>query len=271
MAREKTKTAGAAKDGRRATAKGAGKGSGRSEGMVESKQREGIASGVRSKQGEVKGAGAKSKRSEAAGAESTEERIKEAARKLFTQKGFAATRTRDIAEEAGINLALLNYYFRSKQKLFDLVMMENFQQFVRGISVNLKDETMTMEEHITKIVAAYIDMLTTYPDLPMFVLNEIRGNPSKIALKFNEEVAPLRRMFFQQLMASNKEGKTALEPFHFVANLVGLSIFPFLGKPLLQRVIGVTDEQFDEYMQERKKLVPMWIKMMLTPPAKNGV
>jgi AcrR family transcriptional regulator len=247
MAREKTKAAGAAKDGRR-LAKDAGKGSGRGE-----------------------GSGVKPRRSEGAGGESTEEKIKEAARKLFTQKGFAATRTRDIAEESGINLALLNYYFRSKQKLFDLVMMENFQQFVRGISVNLKDETMTMEDRITTIVAAYIDMLTTYPDLPMFVLNEIRGNPSKIAAKFNEEVAPMRRMFFQQLMASNKEGKTALEPFHFVANLVGLSIFPFLGKPLLQRVIGVTDEQFDEYMQERKKLVPMWIKMMLAPPAKNGV
>ena len=51
----------------------------------------------------------------------------QAARKLFTQKGFAAIRTRDIAKEAGINLALLNYYFRSKEKLFDIVMMDNFQ------------------------------------------------------------------------------------------------------------------------------------------------
>ena len=61
---------------------------------------------------------------------STEEKIKAAAKKLFTQKGFAATRTRDIAEEAGINLALLNYYFRSKEKLFELVMKENVQLFL---------------------------------------------------------------------------------------------------------------------------------------------
>ena len=65
------------------------------------------------------------KKSRAAGDPTTEEKIKEAARKLFTQKGFAATRTRDIAEEAGINLALLNYYFRSKQKLFDLIMKDH--------------------------------------------------------------------------------------------------------------------------------------------------
>lgn len=58
--------------------------------------------------------------------QTTEEKIKIAARKLFTRKGFAAVKTRDIAEEAGINLALLNYYFRSKEKLFKLIMEESF-------------------------------------------------------------------------------------------------------------------------------------------------
>ncbi len=67
---------------------------------------------------------------------STEEKIKEAARVVFMKKGFAATRTRDIAEEAGINLALLNYYFRSKEKLFELVMFEKFQKFF-GIIANV--------------------------------------------------------------------------------------------------------------------------------------
>ncbi|HET6256599.1 MAG TPA: TetR family transcriptional regulator [Puia sp.] len=196
----------------------------------------------------------------------TEERIKEAARHLFTQKGFAATRTRDIAEEAGINLALLNYYFRSKQKLFDLIMLENFQVFLKGITINLSDETMTFDQRIEKIVIAYIDMLTRVPDLPLFILNETRGNPSKITTRLNTQLAPMRRHLFDQLIISNKEGRTNLEPFHFVANLVGLSVFPFLGRPILQRVIGITDTQFDQFMQDRKTLVPIWIKAMLTPP-----
>ena len=196
----------------------------------------------------------------------TEERIKEAARKLFTQKGFAATRTRDIAEEAGINLALLNYYFRSKQKLFDLVMMENFQQFIKGITVNFSDETMPFDQRIERIVVAYVDMLTRLPDLPMFILNEIRGNPSKIAARLQTELAPMRQNFFKQLIASNKEGKTNLDPFHFVANLVGLTVFPFIARPILQRVTGVTDEQFQQYMQDRKELVPVWLKAMMYPP-----
>jgi AcrR family transcriptional regulator len=197
----------------------------------------------------------------------TEERIKEAARKLFTLKGFAATRTRDIAEEAGINLALLNYYFRSKQKLFDLVMLENFQEFIRGITVNFTDETMTFDQRIEKIVVAYVDMLIRLPDLPMFILNEIRGNPSKIAARLQAELAPMRQNFFKQLIASNKEGKTNLDPFHFVANLVGLTVFPFIARPILQRVTEVTEKQFEQYMQDRKELVPVWIKAMLNPPA----
>ena len=197
---------------------------------------------------------------------SAEEKIKLAAKKLFTKKGFVATRTRDIAEEAGINLALLNYYFRSKQKLFDLVMMENFQQFIRGITVNFTDETMTFDQRIEKIVVAYVDMLIRLPDLPMFILNEIRGNPSKIAARLQAELAPMRQNLFKQLIASNEDGKTNLQPFHFIANLVGLTVFPFVGRPILQRVTGTTDEQFEQYMQDRKELVPVWIKAMMYPP-----
>src|SRR5579859_6781918 len=194
---------------------------------------------------------------------STEEKIMEAARKLFTQRGFAATRTRDIAEEAGINLALLNYYFRSKQKLFDIVMMENFRRFLGGMWANFTDERLTMEEKVTKVVNAYVDFLTEFPDLPLFILNEIQGNPTQLAAKLNAEVGPARRQFFQQLTEAKKEGKTALDPFHFVANLVGLTVFPFVAKPLLTRVTNVNDEQFRAYMEERRRLVPMWIGMMM--------
>lgn len=76
----------------------------------------------------------------------TEERIKAAARKVFHQKGYAGTRTRDIAEEAGINHAMLNYYFRSKEKLFGIVMMETMTYFFKGVSAILNDESTSLEE-----------------------------------------------------------------------------------------------------------------------------
>jgi AcrR family transcriptional regulator len=195
---------------------------------------------------------------------STEEKILQAARKLFTQQGFAATRTRDIAKEAGINLALLNYYFRSKEKLFDIVMMDNFRQFIRGISIHLLDNANTIEEKIQRIVTAYIDFLNKNPDLPIFIINEIRGNTSRVTQQINEEIAPLRAHMFRQLQEAGRQGKiTPIDPFHFIANLVGLTVFPFIGRPILQRVTGVNDQQFRAFMEERKQLVPIWINAML--------
>jgi AcrR family transcriptional regulator len=198
---------------------------------------------------------------------STEEKIKAAAKKLFTQKGFAATRTRDIAEEAGLNLALLNYYFRSKQKLYDIIMIENFRQFIQGLSTNVFDDKTSIEEKIEKVVIAYIDFLTLNPNLPLFIMNEIKGNPSKIGAQINEEISPMRSYFLKQLQEAGKAGKiAAIDPFHFIANLVGLTVFPFISKPLLQRVTNANDEQFNAFMQERKKLVPIWIKAILNTP-----
>jgi AcrR family transcriptional regulator len=188
----------------------------------------------------------------------------QAAKKLFTQKGFAATRTRDIAKEAGINLALLNYYFRSKEKLFDIVMMDNFRQFIKGISINLQNETTSIDEKIAKVVTAYIDFLTRHPDLPLFILNELRGNPSRIAQELSAEVAPMRAHFLRQLQEAGRQGKIApIDPFHFIANLVGLTVFPFVGRPLLQRVTGASDQQFMAFMEERKELVPLWISTIM--------
>ncbi|MDO6429925.1 TetR/AcrR family transcriptional regulator [Flavitalea sp. BT771] len=195
---------------------------------------------------------------------STEEKIMQAAKKLFTQNGFAATRTRDIAKEAGINLALLNYYFRSKEKLFDIVMTENFRQFIRGISFQLLDDATSVQEKIQRIVTAYIDFLNNNPDLPIFIINEIRGNTSKVAQQIQEEVAPIRAHMFRQLQEAGRQGEiTPIDPFHFMANLIGLTVFPFIGRPILQRVTGVNDQQFRAFMEERKNLVPIWINAIM--------
>src|SRR5690606_37985856 len=90
---------------------------------------------------------------------SIEEKIKNAARLVFHKKGFAAARTSDIAEEAGINLALLNYYFRSKEKLFNIVMLEAFQSFFASISIVFNDADSSFNEKIEKFASNYIDLL----------------------------------------------------------------------------------------------------------------
>src|ERR1700740_2579638 len=113
----------------------------------------------------------------------TEQKIKEAARRVFTRKGYAATRTRDIAEESGYNLALINYYFRSKEKLFDMIMLENLQTFIHSVMGIVNDPATTLEEKISILISHYIDMLIKNPNLPIFVLSAINADPKRLISK----------------------------------------------------------------------------------------
>lgn len=192
--------------------------------------------------------------------QSTEEKIKIAARKVFTQKGYAAARTRDIAEEAGINLALLNYYFRSKEKLFDLVMGEQMFQFVQGMKGVFQDEEKSLIQKVTAIVENYVEILSSNPDLPLFVLSEIRANPEKFAAKLDVKKALLNSHFFNQI---NEETHGKINPLHFFMNMMGLAIFPFIASPMLKAVGNIKSSDFDKLMQERKKMIPIWVKAML--------
>jgi AcrR family transcriptional regulator len=190
---------------------------------------------------------------------STEEKIKQAARKVFTQKGFAATRTRDIAEEAGINLALLNYYFRSKEKLFEIVMLEKVQKLLGVMFPVLNDTTTSLATKIDQIVNNYIDMLTQNQDLPIFVLSEIRNNPDRFAMITQAKTVILESYFIKQL----QEARPDIHPMHLLMNLLGMTLFPFIGKPVLQRIGSLDEQQFLQFMEQRRTLIPASMKATL--------
>ncbi len=195
---------------------------------------------------------------------STEAKIKEAARKVFTQKGFAATRTRDIAEEAGFNLALLNYYFKSKQKLFVIIMLENMQLFIQNFLKMVHDPGTTFQNKIEVAIGYYIDMLIKNPDLPIFVLSELRADPNQFVSKVGISQIPASPILIAQwkdFVMHNKIRDT--NPIHFAINLISLTIFPFIGSPLIRNRTGLGLEEFNHLMEERKKLIPKWIEMMM--------
>ncbi|MGK6353121.1 TetR/AcrR family transcriptional regulator [Parapedobacter sp. DT-150] len=190
---------------------------------------------------------------------STEEKIKEAARKVFTQKGYAATRTRDIAEAAGINLALLNYYFRSKEKLFEIVILEKMHILLGKIAPVLMDKQTSIEQKVERIAEHYIDALLENPDIPLFVLGEIKSNPDRFATLINTKTKIVDSAFFKQL----QERRPDLNPIHFIFNMLGLIIFPFIGKPLLQLITGIRSEEITAIMKERKQWIKKWFAAML--------
>lgn len=108
---------------------------------------------------------------------STEEKIKIAAEKLFMEKGFSGTRTRDIAEAANINLALLNYYYRSKENLFNMIIMEKLDKFINLMIEILNDKSTSFAEKIDLMVNRYSDLIINDPQLPLFLMGQVQQNP----------------------------------------------------------------------------------------------
>jgi len=190
---------------------------------------------------------------------STEEKIKEAARKVFMQKGYSATRTRDIAEEASINLALLNYYFRSKEKLFHQVMQEKLQQFFGVLLKIINDSSTKLETKIDLIVSNYIDVLSENPELPLFVLSEMKALPDTI-----KKILPVQKITPQiSFMEQLKDKRPDLNPIHFLMNILGMTIFPFVAKPAFSLISATSKSELEAVLKERKKLIPIWVKAML--------
>lgn len=194
----------------------------------------------------------------------TEARIKHAARKVFLEKGYAATRVRDIAEESGLNLALLNYYFRSKEKLFDLVMQEKFHEFVGIVQQVVTSELTSLPEKVQQIANSYIDLLLSQPDLPVFLFNELRLNPEKMPEMQYFKQALQTSPFNRQLREHIADLQPHVDPFQFLLSLLGLIVFPFVARPMVQTIAGLDDAAFAALMHQRKYLVPQWFAALLT-------
>lgn len=190
---------------------------------------------------------------------STEEKIMEAARKVFLRKGYAGTRTRDITLEAGINHALLNYYFRSKQKLFEAIMQEKIVKFLGNLIPLVNDETTSPEQKIQLIVENYIEMLQQNPDLPIFVLSELqKGNFEAIPI-VNVVKDISNSSFFRQVAVARPD----INPAHFFLTMVGMIIFPFVARPFVELSGLVSHSSFNAMMEERKILITSWMKTII--------
>jgi len=199
---------------------------------------------------------------------STEEKILQAAKEVFTQKGYAAARTQEIADRAGVNKGLLQYYFKgnSKEKLFKAIFEEAFLKVTTRINVIFESED-TLERKLELALDAYFDMLLSNPTLPGFIVNELHTNTHA----FVEEIMskPSRPNPFpliMQIMEEAAEGKIRpIHPMHLVLNVLSMSVFPFIARPLLQRLIQVDDATFMEMMRQRKAEILDFVKHAIKP------
>ena len=186
---------------------------------------------------------------------STEEKIIRAADKIFTQKGYAATRTREIAEEAGTNLALLNYYFGSKEKLFRNVVREKLKMLLSAMGPIASDENIPIDQKIKMISENYTQLLLENEDLPLFILNEWSVNKKLFADLIRETRHYAEPVIEKQLRESNM----AITLEDLIVNTLGMIMFPFIAKPMILSSGLVQEDQFAMFVEKRKEMIPEWI------------
>ena len=190
----------------------------------------------------------------------SEEKILSAARKIFITKGMAGARMQDIANEAGINKALLHYYYRDKEKLFETIFLEEAQKFFPKINSIFQSDDPLFQK-IEKFVDEYIDEMVANPYLPWFVLNEINRDPDQFMYKiWGESNLPKPAKFLEQIEKEIKNGTIKrINPVHLLMNLLSMTIFPFIARPMIIRNLHMTDPRFLETMEERRKEIPKFI------------
>ncbi len=190
---------------------------------------------------------------------STEQKILDAARQVFFDKGMAGARMQDIADAAGINKAMLHYYFRNKEKLFQTIFTEAFENFFPKLS-SIVDSGENVLTKLEMLCVAYINQIQSMPYLPLFILSEANYQPEAFLKKMWGTRKPPVKAFINMIETAVNEGKIKrVDPFQLIMNIVSLSIFPFMAKPLMQYVTGINKKQYDAMMEERKKMVPQLI------------
>jgi AcrR family transcriptional regulator len=195
----------------------------------------------------------------------TEALVLDAARKVFLENGFDGTTMQQIANVAGINKALLHYYFRSKDRLFEAVFFEAFSKMVPNL-FKIFTADIPFTEKIRALVNAYVSALQEYPQIPQFILHELHRNPGRIIdLMHSTGLDP--EMVMNIIRMELKKGNLVeIEPHQFMVNLLALCIFPFAARPMIQGFIFKNDvKAYEEFLEKRKTEVADFIIKAITP------
>lgn len=203
----------------------------------------------------------------------TEQRILDAARTVFLRSGTAGARMQEIAREAGVNQALLHYYFRSKEGLSTAV----FRQFASRVFpalVQTLGADISLDEKIDRLIAVYLDNLSRNPFLPGYLISELHHHPERVAQLLASAIgaepsgvmSPLLKKLGEQIDAEVAAGTMRpIAPEQFAINLISLCIFPFAARPMLRVVFGMDDDAFARFIEQRRTELPAFFRNALRP------
>ena len=187
--------------------------------------------------------------------ELTEDLIKEKAKILFFQKGFLNATTQEIADKAGVNRALIHYYFRSREHMLD-ILLEEIVTLKKTRNRAILSSDLPFREKIAAFVEAVLDHGMTYPYLDNFIISEIARNPEKMKLVCFRDKVRSSELIRDQLNEEIAKGTIApISPEHFIVNLTSMCNYPLLAKNVLQLIHGMSDTAYRKFLLERKEVI----------------
>jgi TetR/AcrR family transcriptional regulator len=203
----------------------------------------------------------------------TERRILDAASAVFLKRGTAGARMQEIAREAGVNHALLHYYFRSKGQLAAAVFQRAAGALMPAV-IEVMASHRTLRDKVSAVVAIEIDHLTRAPHLPAYIISELAHHPERVQQlvaqvagaapdAVGRRVIPVLK---RQISAAVKRGEIRpVDPAQFIVNLLSLCIFPFAAGPLMKGILGMDDQAFAAFMARRRVQLPEFFMEALRP------
>ncbi|CAA6830007.1 MAG: TetR/AcrR family transcriptional regulator [uncultured Aureispira sp.] len=200
----------------------------------------------------------------------TEEKILMSAKKVFYQKGLKGARMQEIADDAGVNKAMLHYYFRSKEKLFDKV----FEQSVKSVTPMLTNvflETTDLNTKIAHLIEMLIDFFLEEPYLSNFIVNELSQNPDKLFMNILDQkgglIGKIIPLINDQIQAEIEKGtvKAEIRSAELILNIMSLCLLPIMSQTVLQKTLGIDDERMRRFMIKRKQTVTQFVLDAIKP------
>jgi AcrR family transcriptional regulator len=191
--------------------------------------------------------------------ENTEEQILDAAKNVFQTKGMDGARMQEIADKAGINKAMLHYYYRSKQLLFEAVFKNAFSLLAPQLNAILNDDS-SIKEKIKEFTSNYISFIIKHPYLPNFIIQELNRNQDFVLKLKDNKGFPNLDKFKKQVDEEVKQG--IIKPIsaeQLFINILALNIFPFVAKPLIMAFTNTDHKTYKELMEQRKTEVANFI------------
>lgn len=189
--------------------------------------------------------------------QSTAQAILETAERLFLEKGFAMTSTVEIAKEVGCNQALVHYYYRTKENLFNVIFENKFRLFFQQIFDLNKTEQLTFKEKLRLIIESHFDMIRENPKLPLLIINELSRQPAHIHL-LREKLIPVAGSFAAQLEKELQQeilaGKVRdVSLVDLIVTMVSLNVMLFLLMPVVGVAFQMSDIQKEMIFSSRRK------------------